>query len=259
MKLAGLEMSNKLNTIIQEQDPAFLQIQADRDGWRWWSDALVPPDPVSVKPSATPVSAAALEMMIAFCVRDREVYDQEFSKAYWPGQQTGVTIGIGYDLGYSTSAHVAADWESHIGSEWTHKLVSGLGIHGEPAGSFLAGYFNKAGLDIPWDMALAVFAERVVPRWVGIVERALQGTDKLTRHQLGALVSLASSRGAHFVTPGDDHAEMRQIAEHMKNAEFDKIPGRIRAMARLWPDRPGLRNRRHIEAMLFETGSVSAL
>lgn len=243
--------------VVQVQDPNFLQIQADREGARWWLDAVAPPVSIGAGRSAIPVSAEAIDMLVAFAVRDRDAYEAFFRHAYWPGGAAGATFGIGYDLGYATSAVVASDWEGFLDGEWIHKLVSGLGLHGEPGGRLLAGYFNEAGIDIPWETAVAVFRDRVVPRWVAIVEQALPNTDLLTPHQVGALVSLAYSRGAQFSMVGDRYSEMRKIAALMEARSFARIPGEIRAMARLWPDQPGLRNRRQMEAALFETGVVS--
>ena len=47
---------------------------------------------------------------------------------------------------------------------------------------------------------------------------------------------------------------MRQIKAHMAALNFAAIPVDIRAMKRLWPDDPGLTERREREAKLFEDG-----
>jgi GH24 family phage-related lysozyme (muramidase) len=72
--------------------------------------------------------------------------------------------------------------------------------------------------------------------------------------RLGALVSLTYNRGASYDTPGARYKEMRNIKSHMTAEDFERIPGDIRAMKRLWPGVAGLRKRREREARLFEQG-----
>src|SRR5215471_4173001 len=73
----------------------------------------------------------------------------------------------------------------------------------------------------------------------------------------GVLVSLVYNRGASLTDstsrPGD-RQEMRDIRDAVASRQFDKIPGLLRSMERLWPLGNGLRSRREQEAELFEAG-----
>jgi hypothetical protein len=71
---------------------------------------------------------------------------------------------------------------------------------------------------------------------------------------LGALVSLTRDRGTAYQKAGDRFTEMRAIRDHMAAFRFSAVASEIRAMKRLWPDSPGLIERREREARLFEDG-----
>ena len=115
---------------------------------------------------------------------------------------------------------------------------------------------------VPWDTAERQFLQRVEPRYVVEVERALKNTTELRPDSLGALVSLVYNRGPSFaIRPDKDssgrYTEIRNIGQLMERREFARIPAEIRAMKRLWvgkSDMRGLLIRRELEARLFEIG-----
>lgn len=172
----------------------------------------------------------------------------------WPGGQSGVTIGCGYDLGYSTAAEIQTDWGDKLNVSMIADLKECAGIHGSSAAGLAHELRGK--VLVPWLVALDVFKNRDVPKWEGIVERVLPNTELLSGDSLGALVSLAFNRGASFDLPGDRYREMRQIKVLMELKAFDKIPDQFRLMKRLWPHVEDLRNRREHEASLFEEGLI---
>ena len=101
---------------------------------------------------------------------------------------------------------------------------------------------------------MAVYHNRDLPKWVGIVQSALPNCDQLNGDQLGALTSLAFNRGPSFDQPGDRYVEMRNIKAHMEAERFDLIPAEFLSMRRLWPQGGDLWNRRGHESALFENG-----
>jgi hypothetical protein len=129
-------------------------------------------------------------------------------------------------------------------------LKTAIGVKGAAASPLAANL--GASVDIPWDAAIRVHAQKVMPRWVTVVKNALPHFDNLGPDRRGALVSLAYNRGPSFSNAGDRYKEMRAIKAHMTNSDFAKIPGEIRAMKRLWPNSAGLRSRRDREAKMFE-------
>lgn len=198
------------------------------------------------------ISNAAFVLIVSEEVSNKATYEKKYRRPEWPGEQSGLTIGIGYDVGYATADRFIKDWSGHIPAAMIGALSPACGVKGEDAKTLTAQLRDMA--DIPWDAAMAVFAQVDVPRWEKVVSDNLPNTDKLSADCFGVLVSLSYNRGASFYKPGPRYAEMRAIKEHMSNGDFEDIPDEIRAMKRLWPNTKGLRDRREREAVLFERG-----
>jgi GH24 family phage-related lysozyme (muramidase) len=197
-------------------------------------------------------SQAAIDLIVAEEVSSQAVYEKKFQHPEWPGGMSGVTIGIGYDCGYSTPTVIQGDWGNKLPVTMVAALEAVAGIHGSAASSHAHELRNV--VTVPWKAAMAVFIGRDMPKWEAIVMRALPNTAKLAPDSFGALVSLAYNRGPSFSNAGDRYREMRAIRDHMAKEQFAEIPDEFRSMRRLWPNVTGLRNRRDHEAALFEKG-----
>lgn len=169
----------------------------------------------------------------------------------WPGGASGVTVGIGYDLGFSNPDTIAADWGLLLPSAAVSAMQSVAGINGSPAHSHAQ---ELHWITVPWESALTVFYNRDLPKWTGIVKATLPNCDKLNGDCFGALVSLAFNRGASFNLQGPRYQEMRDIKSYMAAGAFDKIPQEFLDMRRLWPQGGDLWRRRGHEAALFQNG-----
>lgn len=195
------------------------------------------------------ISKAAEDLIIEQEVSSQAVYIKKYQHPEWPGGASGVTVGIGYDCGYSTSDQIQADWEKYLDQETINKLKHVAGVSGNNA----AGLVKTAtvhSIIVPWDAALGEFEGVEVPKWLKKVRAVYPNTENLPPDCLGALVSLAYNRG--LALTGDRRREMKNIRDHLANKEFDKIPQEFRSMKRLWNN--GLVRRREEEAQLFEKG-----
>jgi hypothetical protein len=197
-------------------------------------------------------SQAAINLIVMEEVSSKGLYEAKYTHPEWPGGASGVTIGIGYDCGYSTPTIIQADWGDKLPLTMVGALEAVAGIHGSAAASHA--HELRGVVTVPWAAAMAVFIGRDIPKWEGIVAHALPNTERLASDSFGALVSLAYNRGASFSTAGDRYREMRAIRDHMAKEQFAEIPAEFRSMRRLWPNVVGLRNRRDHEAALFEKG-----
>lgn len=197
-------------------------------------------------------SQTAINLIVGEEVSSKAAYEVHYQHPDWPGGASGVTIGIGYDCGYSTPDIIHADWSDKLPPAMVHALEGVAGIHGSPAHA--VAHELRATVTVPWDAAMAVFIQRDMPKWERIVAHALPNTDKLSPDSFGALVSLAYNRGASFDLAGDRYTEMRGIKALMAAEQFDRIPDEFIAMKRLWPGMVGLQNRREHEAALFRKG-----
>lgn len=195
-----------------------------------------------------PISDAAVDMIIGFEISSPEDY---IPKPAWPGGASGITIGIGYDLGYATASIIAQDWAA-LPSGTLIRLQSCAGRKAASAGSML---HLIADALIPWPAAEAVYKTCDLPRYAAQVLSAFPNSDELSPDSFGALVSLVMNRGASMADPSGypgTRLEMRQIQADCVAKDFAAVPARIRAMKRLWTN--GLIERREAEAQLFEKG-----
>jgi GH24 family phage-related lysozyme (muramidase) len=197
------------------------------------------------------ISDRARELIVRFEVSSKARYEKEFQGPIWPGGESGVTVGIGYDLGYMTPALVEADWDSILEPTMISELVRATGKKGNNARAFLS---KLNGISIPWKQANEQF-DRFLPSAIAEAEYAFPNLDKLTQDARGALVSLVYNRGGDTRnTPR--RKEMYNIKQHMAVMNFSVIPDEIRSMKRIWKNDnlPGLLLRRELEAALFEEG-----
>lgn len=184
-------------------------------------------------------------------------YEHQYQRPTWPQGKSGVTIGIGYDLGYETPQQVRLDWVGLVSDEMIDAMVGCCGAIGEHAHNVTLSV--KSHILIPWDAAIKVFDEQSVPHYEGLTRTALPNFDGLSPDCKGVLTSLTYNRGSSYVIPSSRdpygrYKEMRAIRQHMVDKDFSSIPGEIRAMKRLWPGVGGLLKRREREAALFEQG-----
>ena len=195
-------------------------------------------------------SRRAIDMIEKFEIGDTFSY---VSTPSWPGGASGITIGVGYDLGYASAAQIEQDWH-FLAQKCVSRLQSYSGRTGILAKSLL---YSAKDINIVLLDAQRVFETRDIPRANSVVNTVFQNTDSLSSDSFGALTSLIFNRGAGMsdTKPGN-RLEMRQIRDAMIRADFDKIPGFIRSMKRLWQDSglDGLLARRDAEADLFEAG-----
>lgn len=210
-------------------------------------------------PSATPISRAAVDLLIAAEVSSRAWYESKLTRPTWPGGRSGVTVGIGYDVGMTVADKFRTDWSRQLLEQDVAKLASACGVTGASASGLAA---RLSSVTIGYETAERVFFACSVPDFVGQTEGALLNTGLLGPDCLGALVSLTYNRGPSFNADGDRFREMRAIRLHMTNREFRSIPAELRSMKRIWQgdaNAKGLVVRREAEAVLFERGLVRTL
>jgi hypothetical protein len=205
-------------------------------------------------PSNRAVSKRAVDLLIGFEVSSPALYHKRYERPVVPGGESGLTIGVGYDLGYVSKVMCKDDWSPYLTPDQVTALLK---VCTKVKAEAKAARASVSAIVIPWDVADQQFRVCILPRYVAMTLYRLPNASKLSDDSLGALVSLIYNRGASFTKPGDRYKEMRAIKDHLENEEFDQIPGEIRAMKRIWlgkPDLAGLLTRRDLEAQLFEIG-----
>lgn len=198
------------------------------------------------------ISQSAFDLIVAEEVTSKAYYEMHYTRPEWPGGASGVTVGVGYDLGYATVAKIKADWSKHVPIEMLTFMCSCAGVKGNDAKGLLPKV--KPFIEISWAAALDVFANRDIPSWTAEVIRHIPKAASLSSTCLGVIVGLAYNRGSSFDNTGDRFAEMRAIKFHIQNGMLREVAADLRAMKRLWPGVKGLINRREHEAALWEKG-----
>src|SRR5690349_16301172 len=139
------------------------------------------------------ISQEAFDFIVDEEVSSQAAYERRYRHPEWPGGASGITIAIGYDLGYATRQKLHADFDGLIPAGMISQLETCCGLHGETAHASLS---SVRDVDVPWSAAISVFSNRDMPEWVARVRAALPNFDELPPDSKGALVSLAYNRGA---------------------------------------------------------------
>jgi hypothetical protein len=202
-------------------------------------------------PSKRKLNKAATDLIIAFEIASPKVYEKKYRRPIWPKGQSGVTIGVGYDLRFANRSYIDRDWPNLSAAD-RDLLATVVTLSGTKARDALP---SVQAVDVPWEVARAQF-EAFIPYPTKETENAFPNCGVLSDDSFGALVSLIYNRGSSIPRNSKSRREMYEIKQLMAAQQFADIPAQIRSMKRLWttPDSRGLLIRREAEAVLFERG-----
>ncbi|MDH3316121.1 MAG: hypothetical protein OER43_10185 [Gammaproteobacteria bacterium] len=192
-------------------------------------------------------SRDGLKQLIEFEISSPQFYYRNLKKPIWPGGKSGITIGIGYDLGYHRRWQIEQDWRGHIPDSDIERLVGVVGLRGEDAKRALR---RVRSVSIPFESARRIFYESSLPRYAKDTRRIYPGVQRLPADAQAMLLSLVYNRGTAL--SGSRRREMKAIKGHVRRKKLDRIADEIRRMKRLWDENllPGLHTRRDAEADL---------
>lgn len=206
------------------------------------------PDPSPIVPTESVVFIARQE------VSSRPNYDARCAKPTWPGGDSGITIGIGYDLRFQ--GDFESCWAPRLQAATAAALRPWIGKPGTQAGAV-----SLAAYSIPFFSAWDVFAAVTLPKEVQSTAGAFGDLSVLPPLCRGALVSLVYNRGPSLGLSGDPDGKRREmlaIRNLIQAGQLDQVPAEFASMLRLWPDAPGLRARRLAEADMWKRGLAQA-
>jgi len=167
----------------------------------------------------------------------------------WPEGQSGITIGIGYDIGYNSVEVFNQDWYK-LGDVERKRLSDCCRLTGEVAKLRLA---RVRDIIISWELVWEVFNVVTVPKFYNLTKKAFPGFEELPADVQGGLVSLVFNRGTSM--EGDRRREMRAIRDLVRKKDVKGIADQIRQMKRIWVGtsiEQGIARRRDAEADLIE-------
>jgi len=233
-----------------------LNLEADGvDGSNTWNaiaKALAAPSEVAnTGQIKSGLSDKALQLILDYEVGGGEkYYEKHLKRPTYPGGASGVTIGIGYDLGYNTSGQFQVDWKDLIPNDSFDRLKKCLSLTANNAKNRIA---EVRDIEVSWIAALTVFKNNTIPRFIKETLKAFPEADQLHPDAFGALVSLVFNRGS--AVTGESRKEMMAIRGLVLKKDYKSIGYEIRAMKRLWIGKglDGLLARRDDEAKLVES------
>jgi len=196
------------------------------------------------------LSPKGLKLLLDYEVGGGEkYYNRALKSPTWPGGESGVTIGIGYDLGYTPRDRFGNDWHA-LEDTVRDRLSATIGVKGLRARERAK---EVKDIIIPWTMALEVFQRATIPFWLRQTRLAFPGVEGLAWDASSALVSLVFNRGPSM--EGDRRREMRSIRAAVQTHDLTAIAKSLRSMKRLWHGKglDGLLARREAEARMVES------
>ncbi|HFA48464.1 MAG TPA: hypothetical protein ENJ95_05525 [Bacteroidetes bacterium] len=197
------------------------------------------------------ISRKGLEQIIQFEIGTKAYYNRKLKSPVWPGGQSGVTIGIGYDLGYHNQRQIASDWKGRVDDADLKGLLKVSGIKGRAAKRKST---SLRHISIPYQVSQEVFLTRVLPDFAKKTKRAFPGVEALPPDAQAMLLSLVFNRGPGMAN-NDRRREMRNIRLLVPSGNLSAIAAEVRSMIRIWKGQNierTMTRRRNDEAELIE-------
>ena len=195
------------------------------------------------------ISRKAADLIIQFAIGGRNIYEKSYQKPTWAGGESGITIGIGADLGYMTEKEFMKVWSPHLNLNFIECLRKVVGLKGIQAKQMLRG--EILNVRVPYNTAYEVFVKYDIPKYWAKTKAIYPQLDELNEDTQGALVSMVYNRGNKL--EGDSRVEMNAIVEMVKNKDYEGIAEEIEKSKRHWEGKglDGLVVRREAEADLI--------
>ena len=194
------------------------------------------------------ISKKAIDLIIQHEVGGRAVYEKRYQKPIWAGGDSGLTIGLGYDIGYVKEAQLFSDWQG-LNLNFLNALKRFCGVKGEIVKTMMRG--EVLNVIIQYNIAYEVFVKKSIPKYYALTKKIYPQLDELNEDTRGALVSMVYNRGAKI--DGDSRKEMKAIVDLVAKKDYEGIAEQIEQSKRLWEGKglDGLVIRREAEADLI--------
>ncbi len=199
-------------------------------------------------PCSLEVSRAGLDLLVAFEVTSPAFYEKKLRRPVWPGGESGVTIGIGYDIGMTSARQIERDWRGRLADEAVDRLLTAQGIAGIRAKRLAR---ELSDVEVPFGIAETVFYRCTVPQFARRTLDVYPGVDELPPDAQAMVLSLIYNRGTRLSGPRRRH--MAALKPLIARGDLDAIAGQFELMTELWPDLPGLCARRRKEAAMIRS------
>ena len=195
------------------------------------------------------ISKKAFDFIIGFEVGSETLYNKKYIHPVVPGEESGITIGIGYDLGQVSAVQIKKDWKGYVSDNDLALLMKGSGLKKNAAKQKVTEMKN---VTVSFHDAVEVFINTLEKYAINAL-KVYPGLDQLFYDAQGAIISLVYNRGT-LIDNSDRRKEMKELIDCIAKKDYEKIAFQIRSMKRLWNINKsrGLILRREDEAILVE-------
>jgi len=200
------------------------------------------------------ISSSGMQQLVQHEIVSKNYYNKFLKYPIWPGGASGLTIGIGYDLGYNRTAQIQRDWAGRVPDVDLEKLKKVAGLKADKAKKQL---HRVKAVEVAFEKATEVFSDSTLPRYAASARKAFPGVEKLHADAQAALLSLVYNRGTAM--SGGRRKEMAAIRPLVSQQDYAGIAQEILKMKRLWQGKglDGLLKRRDDEAALVSQSARS--
>lgn len=211
---------------------------------------VLPGVPVFAVPEGPMWSDPGYQLILDYEVGGgKPYYDKFLSHPTWPGFVSGVTVGVGYDCGYSAADVIQLDWHQLPFVE-RDRLAATSGVTGRQAKSLIP---SVEDILIAWPHAQEVFQRVTVGRYWQMTRRAFPGVEALCPEAQWVCLSTVFNRGSGMT--GSRRKEMRDMRDAVERQDYVALAKAERASVRVWAGTDierGMQRRRFAEATLIE-------
>lgn len=194
------------------------------------------------------LSKEAIDMIVFFEIGGEEYYNKKLKSPTWPGYLSGITIGIGYDLGYKKLNDFKSDWSPFFNDRDLKILSRAVSVKGNASKRFVPGFRS---FSVSYEDAYSVFENVTLKKWINLLHLKFPNSDKLDKDVQGALISLIFNRGTSVV--GHRRRHMLAIKKAILVGNVKEIANQIEKSIIIWKGtsvEKGLTKRRKAEAKM---------
>lgn len=153
------------------------------------------------------VDADCVDLLVRLEVGSERAYRQKWFRPVHPSAESGVTIGLGYDMRFVNETQFRIDWKDHPQLD---RLVGSVGLYGSAADQAVS---QLRDVVTPFELAKAVFLHSTAPIYYQISRRqfGLLAYDRLDPDYQCGLFLITINRGGQMT--GIRRAELRAIQQ----------------------------------------------
>ncbi len=180
-------------------------------------------------------SKKSINLLISAEVSSKAYYEKFLTHPVWPKGESGITVGIGTDLGQMSEEAITEDWQNYVSVDDLHLMLSVSGLKGTRAQAELP---KIKSVIVPFDAACDVFYKRSLPKFAKLTHGIYPGLEQLEPDAVGALISMVYNRGAALNGPG--RVEMKSIVHLVPHKDYAGIAALVLQSKRLWVGKKGM-------------------